>query len=131
MRKLISSGSKFEDIAGYSRAVVDDDYVHVSGTTGFDYGTMQIKDDLGEQTHQAMKNIADVLEKAGASLDDVVRARYFLTAADDFETVGAIVGSYMKKARPAATALVVGLVDKRMKIEIEVTARRPGAKTAS
>jgi len=131
MRKLISSGSKFEDIAGYSRAVVDDDYVHVSGTTGFDYGTMQIKDDLGEQTHQAMKNIADVLEKAGASLDDVVRARYFLTAADDFETVGEIVGSYMKKARPAATALVVGLVDKRMKIEIEVTARRPGAKTAS
>jgi enamine deaminase RidA (YjgF/YER057c/UK114 family) len=131
MRKLISSGSKFEDIAGYSRAVVDDHYVHVSGTTGFDYRTMCIQDDLTEQTHQAMKNIADVLEKAGASLEDVVRARYFLTAAGDFEVVGAIVGSYMKKARPAATALVVGLVDTRMKIEIEVTARRPDAKTVS
>jgi enamine deaminase RidA (YjgF/YER057c/UK114 family) len=129
MKKRISSGSKFEDITGYSRAVADDLYVHVSGTTGFDYVTMQIKDDVGEQTHQAMKNIAEALAKAGASLDDVVRARYFLTAADDFEVVGAIVGTYMKKARPAATALVVGLVDKRMKIEIEVTARLPGADT--
>jgi enamine deaminase RidA (YjgF/YER057c/UK114 family) len=125
MRKHISSGSTFEEIAGYSRALVDDDFVYVSGTTGFDYGTMLISDDLGEQTHQAMKNIEDALAKAGASLDDVVRAHYYLTSPADFEIVGPIIGRYLNKARPAASAVVVGLIDQRMKIEIEVTARRP------
>jgi enamine deaminase RidA (YjgF/YER057c/UK114 family) len=125
MRQSITSGSSFEDIAGYSRALVDDDFVYVSGTTGFDYASMTIEDDVIAQTHQAMKNIGAALAQAGVGLDDVVRARYYLTAASDFDKLGPVLGTYLKVARPAATAVVVGLVDARMKIEIEVTARRP------
>lgn len=122
--RRITSGSSFETIAGYSRAVVDGDYVHVSGTTGFDYATMTIADDLVAQTHQCFTNIAAALREAGASLDDVVRVRYLLVDANDFEPIAPIFGHYFATARPAATALVVGLVDARMRIEIEVTARR-------
>lgn len=124
-RKLISSGSSFEALAGYSRAVVDGDWVHVAGTTGFDYTRMHISDDLIEQTHQCFSNIQVALAQAGQSLEDVVRVRYLLTNADFFEIVAPIFGRYFAKARPAATAMVVGLVDARMKIEIEVTARKP------
>jgi reactive intermediate/imine deaminase len=124
--RRISSGSSFETLAGYSRAVVDDRYVHVSGTTGFDYAAMTIVDDVVGQTHQCFANIAAALQEAGASLDDVVRVHYLLVDAADFESVAPIFGRYFAKARPAATALVVGLVDRRMKIEIEVTARLPG-----
>ncbi len=122
--RRITSGSSFETIAGYSRAVVDGDYVHVSGTTGFDYATMTIADDLVAQTHQCFTNIAAALREAGASLDDVVRVRYLLVDANDFEPIAPIFGHYFATARPAATAMVVGLVDARMRIEIEVTARR-------
>lgn len=128
-RRLISSGSSFETLAGYSRAVVDDDIVHVSGTTGFDYSTMTISGDLVEQTHQCFRNIAAALGEAGASLADVVRVRYLLVDAADFERVAPIFGQYFAEARPAATAMVVGLVDARMKIEIEVTARLPRVET--
>ena len=123
-RRLISSGSAFEAVAGYSRAVVEGDYVHVAGTTGFDYAAMTIDPDLLTQTHQCFRNIASALEQAGCSLDDVVRVRYYLTDAAAFELVAAVCGQYFKTARPAATAIVCGLVDARMKIEIEVTARR-------
>ncbi len=123
-RRLISSGSAFEAIAGYSRAVVEGDYVHVAGTTGFDYAAMTIDADPAAQTHQCFRNIAAALEQAGCSLDDVVRVRYFLTEPSLFEQVAPIFGQYLKTARPAATAIVCGLVDARMKIEIEVTARR-------
>jgi reactive intermediate/imine deaminase len=122
-RRRISSGSAFETLAGYSRAVVDDRYVHVSGTTGFDYAAMTIVDDVIGQTHQCFANIAAALKEAGVSLDDVVRVTYLLVDAADFERVAPIFGQYFAKARPAATAQVVGLVDARMKIEIEVTAR--------
>jgi len=121
---LISSGSSFEALAGYSRAVVVDDTVHVSGTTGFDYTSMRISDDLVEQTHQTFRNISAALQQAGASLDDVVRVRYLVTEASAFETVAPVLGQYLARARPAATMMVVGLIDARMKIEIEVTARR-------
>jgi reactive intermediate/imine deaminase len=123
-RRLISSGSAFEAVAGYSRAVVDGDDVFVSGTTGFDYATMTIADDPVAQTHQCMRNIAAALGEAGCSLDDVVRVRYLLTDASVFEPLAPVFGEYFARARPAATAMVVGLVDPRMKIEIEVTARR-------
>jgi len=132
-RRLISSGSKFEAIAGYSRAVVeetaDGSWIHVSGTTGFDYKRMAIENDLQTQAHQAFRNIGEALAQAGATLDDVVRVRYYLTRAQDFEAAGAVFGQYLGKARPAATAIVCGLVDARMKIEIEVTARKAGAPT--
>lgn len=121
----ITSGSSFESLAGYSRALVDGDYVHVSGTTGFDYATMTIADDLVAQTHRCFENIDAALRQAGVTLDDVVRVRYLLVDAADFERVAPVFGRYLARARPAATAMVVGLVDPRMKIEIEVTARIP------
>jgi enamine deaminase RidA (YjgF/YER057c/UK114 family) len=123
-KRLISSGSAFEAVAGYSRAVVEGDYVHVAGTTGFDYAAMTIDPDPVAQTHQCFRNIASALEQAGCSLDDVVRVRYFLTEASLFERVAPVFGQYFGTARPAATAIVCGLVDGRMLIEIEVTARR-------
>jgi enamine deaminase RidA (YjgF/YER057c/UK114 family) len=124
-RRLISSGSSFEALAGYSRAVVDGRDVHVSGTTGFDYATMAIADDVVVQTRQCLANIAAVLAQAGCTLDDVVRVRYLLTDAAFFERVAPLFGETFARARPAATAMVVGLVDARMKIEIEVDARIP------
>ena len=123
-RRLISSGSSFEAVAGYSRAIVEGDYVHVAGTTGFDYAAMTIDSDLVAQTHQCFRNIAAALGEAGCSLDDVVRVRYYLTDAAALDRVAPASAQYFKVARPAATAIVCGLVDARMKIEIEVTARR-------
>jgi enamine deaminase RidA (YjgF/YER057c/UK114 family) len=97
----------------------------VSGTTGFDYAAMTISEDVVEQTHQTFRNIEAALKQAGAALDDVVRVHYLLTDAADFERLAPVFGSYFSQARPAATAMVVGLIDARMKIEIEVTARLP------
>lgn len=110
-------------MAGYSRAVVDGDYVHVSGTTGFDYAAMTIDDDVIAQTHQCFRNVSIALKEAGCALDDVIRVHYYLTDAASFEQLAPIFGEYFADARPAATAIVCGLVDMRMKIEIEVTAR--------
>ncbi len=123
-KRLISSGSAFEAVAGYSRAVVDGDWIHVAGTTGFDYSTMTIADDLAVQTRQVFANIAAALKQADATLDDVVRVTYYLAEREYFTKVAPIFGEYFARARPAATAVVCGLVDARMKIEIEVTARK-------
>ena len=130
-RKLISSGSSFEKVAGYSRAVVDGDWIFVSGTTGYDYSTMTIAEDLEGQTRQAFRNIATALEQAGASLDDVVRVRYYLADEAYFKKVSHVFGEFLGTARPAATAIICGLVESEMKIEIEVTARRRGAGVAA
>ena len=124
MRRLISSGSSFEMQIGYSRAVVDGDWIFVSGTTGFDYGTMTISPDVSEQVEQAMRNIGHALAEADSSLADVVRVRYILPDATDFERCWPILRRYFKDVRPAATMIAAGLSDPRMKIEIEVTARR-------
>jgi enamine deaminase RidA (YjgF/YER057c/UK114 family) len=123
-RRRISSGSSFEALAGYSRAVDDGEYVHVAGTTGFDYAAMTIDPDPVAQCHQCFANVAAALAQAGRTLDDVVRVRYYLTDAALFPTLAPLFGQYFARARPAATALICGLVDARMKIEIEVTARR-------
>jgi enamine deaminase RidA (YjgF/YER057c/UK114 family) len=123
--RRISSGSSFEATAGYSRAVVDGDYVHVAGTTGFDYAAMTIDPDPVAQCHQCFRNIAAALREAGCSLDDVVRARYYLTDAALFEPLAPVFGRYFAAARPAATAIVCGLIDPRMALEVEVTARLP------
>jgi 2-iminobutanoate/2-iminopropanoate deaminase len=124
MRHLISSGSSFEKVAGFSRAVVDGEWIFVSGTTGYDYATMTIAPDLETQTRQAFHNIGRALEQAGASFDDVVRVHYYLVNQADFKKAAPIFGEYLGNARPAATALICGLVEPAMKIEIEVTARR-------
>lgn len=123
-RRLISSGSEFEKIAGYSRAVVDGNWVFVSGTTGFDYAKMSISEDVVEQAHQTFRNIGAALEQAGVGLKDVVRARYILTDAADWQKVAPVFGQYFGDIRPANTTIVCGLVDPRMKIEIEVTAKK-------
>ena len=121
-RQRISSGSSFEAVAGYSRAVVDGDTVRVAGTTGFDYATMRIDDDPLAQCHQCFRNVAAALARAGCTLDDVVRVRYYLAEASLFERLAPVFGEYFARARPAATAIVCGLVDPRMRLEIEVTA---------
>jgi enamine deaminase RidA (YjgF/YER057c/UK114 family) len=123
VRRLISSGSTFEQAIGYSRAVVDGEWVHVSGTTGFDYSTMTIPEGVLEQAGQCVRNIGAALAEAGASFDDVVRVRYLLPERDDFEPCWPVLRAAFGVARPAATMQVCGLSDPRMRIEIEVTAR--------
>jgi len=124
MRRLISSGSPFEAEAGYSRAVVDGEWIFVAGTTGFDYARMTIAEDVAEQARQAFRNIEAALAEAGASLADVVRVRYYVPNAADWPVIVPVLGGVFGAIRPAATAIFCGLVDPRMKIEIEVTARR-------
>jgi len=123
-RRLISSGSTFERDIGYSRAVVDGDWIFVSGTTGFDYAAMRISDDVVEQAEQCLKNIEAALAEAGASLADVVRVHYILPNAADFQACWPTLRQYFGEIRPAATMIAAGLADARMRIEIEVTARR-------
>ena len=121
-RKRISSGSTFEKQVGYSRAVVAGDWVLVSGTTGFDYATMSIADDILQQTEQCLKNIEAALREAGSSLKDVVRVTYVLPDGAEFERCWPVLRQYFGEVRPAATMISAGLVDPRIKIEIEVTA---------
>lgn len=127
-RFAILSGSTFEEQIGYARAVVDGDRVHVSGTTGYDYATMTISDDVVEQAEQCLRNIGEALSKAGCSFADVVRVRYMLPAREDFEPCWPTLRRHFGEIRPAATMLVCGLADPRMRIEIEVEARRPAAR---
>lgn len=124
-RRAISSGSVFEAQIGYARAVVDGDWVHVSGTTGFDYATMEVSDDVVEQAEQCLRNIQAALAEAGCTFADVVRVRYLVPDRADFEPCWPVLRRYFADVRPAATMLVCGLADSRMKIEIEVYARRP------
>src|SRR5580692_7664763 len=124
MRHLISSGSSFEREIGYSRAVVDGDWVFVSGTTGFDYGTMTISDNVMEQAEQCLRNIEKALTEAGSRFADIVRVRYILPRVEDFESCWPVLRKYFGDVRPAATMIAAGLIDPRGKIEIEVTARK-------
>lgn len=123
-RQLISSVSPFEQEIGYSRAVVDGEWVFVSGTTGFDYSTMAISDDVTDQTEQCIRNIAAALSEAGACLNDIVRVMYILPDATEFPRCWPILRKYFGETRPAATMISAGLTDARMRIEIEVTARK-------
>jgi enamine deaminase RidA (YjgF/YER057c/UK114 family) len=123
-RRLVSSGSRFEAEVGYSRAVIDGEWVFVSGTTGFDYAAMTLEDDVVAQCRQAMRNIASALSQAGATFADVVRVNYILPRREDFQPCWPVLKEYFGEVRPASTMIVAGLADPRMKIEIEVTARR-------
>jgi len=122
-RKLISSGSEFESLIGYSRAIIDGDYVFVSGTTGYDYLSMTISENVVEQAEQCFKNIQAALLEAGSDLDQVVRVRYIFPDKLDFEPCWPVFKKYLDKARPAATLIIAGLMEDTMKLEIEVTAR--------
>lgn len=121
-RQLISSGSTFEQEIGYSRAVVDGNWVFVSGTTGFDYTTMTISDDVAVQCEQCLRNIGAALAQAGAGFADVVRVTYVLPNGADFPACWPVLRRYFGEVRPAAMMISAGLADPRMKIEIEVTA---------
>lgn len=127
MRRQISSGSTFEAEIGFSRALVDGDWVFVSGTTGYDYKTMTIDDDVAVQTEQCLRNIEAALAQAGSSFRDVVRVRYILPNGDDFPKCWPALKRAFGEVRPAATMIVAGLIDRRIKVEIEVTARRQTA----
>lgn len=121
-RRLISSGSTFEQEIGYSRAVVEGDWVFVSGTTGFDYTTMTISDSIDEQTEQCMKNIEAALKQANAEIRDIVRVLYIVPQADEFSKCWPVLKKYFGEVRPAVTMISAGLSDPKMKIEIQVTA---------
>jgi len=123
-RRLISSGSEFERDVGYSRVVVDGEWAFVSGTTGFDYATTTISEGVAEQARQALENIVSALADAGFSLADVVRANYILPSVEDWPACWPVLREYFGEIRPASTMVVAGLADARMRIEIEVTARR-------
>lgn len=123
-RRLISSGSPFEEEIGYSRAVVQGDWIFVSGTTGFDYTTMRIPPDVQDQARQCLENIAGALQQAGSSLADVVRVHYILPEVADFERCWPVLREFFGGIRPAATMISARLLDPRMRIEIEVTALR-------
>jgi formimidoylglutamate deiminase len=128
VRRLISSGSDFEREIGYSRAVVDGDWVHVSGTTGFDYASMTMSGEVVEQAEQALANVGAALAEAGCTFADVVRVRYLLPDAADFEACWPVLRRHFGDVRPAATMQECGLADPRMRFEIEVTARRRSAR---
>jgi enamine deaminase RidA (YjgF/YER057c/UK114 family) len=123
MVKRISTGSPFEATFGYSRAVVDGDRVHVSGTTGYDYATMKMPDTVGEQAKNALATIEKALNQAGAKMADVVRVTYYLGERSYVDELVKAVGPVFSEIRPAATMLLVGMIEEAMKVEIEVEAR--------
>jgi enamine deaminase RidA (YjgF/YER057c/UK114 family) len=128
-RRRISSGSRFEEDIGYSRAVVDGDHVWVSGTTGYDYATMTIAEDVVSQADQTFKNIAAALAEAGASLDDVLRVLFIVPRREDWQPCWPVVKRWLGTAKPASTLIHAGLQTDAMRIEIEVTARLPKEKS--
>jgi enamine deaminase RidA (YjgF/YER057c/UK114 family) len=121
-RQLISSGSPFEAVVGYSRAVVQGDWCFVAGTTGYDYATMEMPADVRDQARNALSTIAKALAEGRFAMTDVVRATYYIADAADWDVVGPVLGETFGDIRPAATCIVTGLVTPEMKIEIEVTA---------
>lgn len=126
-RQLISSGSEYEAKFGYSRAVVEGEWVFVSGTTGFDYASGEISDDAAEQTRQTLRTIEAALKEGGATMRDVVRARYYVPNVDNWASISEVLGDVFGDIRPAATAVIADLIDPRMKVEIEVTAKKSGS----
>jgi len=123
-RRLISSGSPFEAVAGYSRAVSDGDWCWVAGTTGYDYAAMVMPEAVGQQTENALATIAKALDEAGLSMSDVVRVTYYITDPSFVDAVFAVTGRVFAEVRPAATMVIADLIRPEMKVEIEVTARR-------
>ena len=127
-RRLISTGSPFEKTAGYSRAVVDGDFVFIAGTTGYDYATMTMPTDVMSQSRNCFKTIEAALKEAGFAMADIVRATYCITDVKDADAHLSVCGEILGEIRPAATILVVTrLLKPEMKVEVEVTAKRRSA----
>jgi enamine deaminase RidA (YjgF/YER057c/UK114 family) len=129
MVQRVSTGSPFEASFGYSRAVKHDDTIYVSGTTGYDYASMIMPDDVGEQATNALATIDKALRDLGSSIQDTVRVVYYVVDRADVDAVVAAVGPVFKDIRPAASMLIVQMIEPDMKIEIEVTARLGAAQS--
>ena len=126
MRQLISTGSPFEQAYGYSRAVVDQGLVFVSGTTGYDYENMRMPEDVAQQARTIFKTVAQVLTQAGSGLPHITRIQIFVTDPAFCEPVLEVCGDVLADIRPASGIYVVaGLLKAEMKVEIEVTAVVP------
>ena len=123
MVQRVSTGSPFEATFGYSRAVRHEDTVYVSGTTGYDYATMTMPDDVGMQAANALATIDKSLREAGSSIADTVRVVYYIGDRNDVDAVVKAVGPVFRDIRPAASMLIVQMIEAGMKVEIEVTAR--------
>jgi len=121
-RWTVSSGSKFEEMAGYSRAVIDGEWIFVSGTAGYNFEDGSISDDAAEQTRQSLRTIAQALEKAGATLADIVRVRVFVADRADVMKVSRVLGETFSDPRPTNTTIICGFAEEAMKVELEVTA---------
>lgn len=121
-RWTINSGSKFEEMAGYSRAVIDGRWVFVSGTAGYNFEDGSISDDPAEQTRQSLRTIAHALEQAGSSLADIVRVRVFIKKREDVMAVSKILGETFSDPRPTNTTIICGFAMEEMLVELEVTA---------
>lgn len=121
----ISTGSPFEAQIGYSRAVVADGWVFVSGTTGYDYASMTMPESIEDQTANALATIARALEEAGSGLDHVVRVNYIVPDPQEWPACWPLIAKAFATAKPAATMVSAQLQNAEMKIEIEVTARVP------
>jgi enamine deaminase RidA (YjgF/YER057c/UK114 family) len=126
-RWTISSGSKFEEMAGYSRAVIDGEWIFVSGTAGYNFADHSISDDVAKQTRQSLATISAALEKAGASLKDIVRVRVYVSEREHVMAVSKVLGETFSDPRPTNTTIVCGFAMPEMKVELEVTALRRGA----
>ncbi len=122
-RKRVSTGFKFEDIAGYSRAIVDGEWILVSGTVGYDYRKNQISADPAEQTEQAIRNIEEALAQCGATLENIVRLRVYITERENLMAISEVVGRHFRPYKPANTTVIAQLNAAEMKVEIEATAR--------
>lgn len=123
MVQRVSTGSPFEATFGYSRAVRHEETVYVSGTTGYDYKTMKMPEGVGAQASNALQTIARALEDLGSDISDVVRVTYYVGDRSYVDEVVAAVGPVFGDIRPAATMVIVQMIEEAMKIEIEVTAR--------
>ena len=123
-RKRYFSGSKFEKLAGYCRAIADGRWIFVSGTTGFDFETMAISGDPAEQAEQCFRNIRTALTELGGSLEDMVRIRVFIANSADSAAILEVVERHCRDVLPTNTTIVSALMDPAMKVEIEVTALR-------
>jgi enamine deaminase RidA (YjgF/YER057c/UK114 family) len=123
-RRMVASGSRYEELAGYSRAVVDGEWIFVSGTVGYDFAAQVISPDVGEQARQAIRNIATALAAVDAELADILRLRVFVSAREYIWPVSAVLRETFTEWRPTNTTLVVGLAEPELRVELEVTARR-------
>lgn len=121
----IYSGSPFEAMAGYARAVVDGDTVHVSGTTGYDSEAGGFAAQVEDQARQAFANVGEALQQAGTSLRHMIRIRVFVASREEFDRIKSIIREHCDEARPANTTVICDLIAEEMRVEIEVTAKIP------